>query len=32
MAYKAPVRDLSFVLHDVLEVERYANHFADADL
>jgi len=32
MAYKAPVRDLSFVLHDVLEVERYANHLADADL
>ena len=32
MAYKAPVRDLSFVLHDVLEVERYANHFADSDL
>ncbi|MBB4798390.1 alkylation response protein AidB-like acyl-CoA dehydrogenase [Brevundimonas bullata] len=32
MAYKAPVRDLSFVLHDVLEVERHAHHFADADL
>ncbi|MET4685360.1 acyl-CoA dehydrogenase C-terminal domain-containing protein [Brevundimonas faecalis] len=32
MAYKAPVRDLTFVLHDVLEVERYANHFADSDL
>ena len=32
MAYKAPVRDLTFVLHDVLAVERYVNHFADADL
>jgi alkylation response protein AidB-like acyl-CoA dehydrogenase len=32
MAYKAPVRDLSFVLHDVLEVERFANHFETTDL
>ncbi|RZJ18294.1 MAG: acyl-CoA dehydrogenase [Brevundimonas sp.] len=32
MAYKAPVRDLSFVLHDVLQVERYANQLGDIDL
>jgi alkylation response protein AidB-like acyl-CoA dehydrogenase len=32
MAYKAPVRDLTYILHDVLEVERYANHFGDVDL
>ena len=32
MAYKAPVRDLSFVLNEVLEVERYANHLEGADL
>ena len=32
MAYKAPVRDLSFVLHDVLQVENYGNLLPDADL
>jgi alkylation response protein AidB-like acyl-CoA dehydrogenase len=32
MAYKAPVRDLSFILNEVLEIDRYANQpgFADA--
>ena len=25
MAYKAPVRDLTFILNDVLEIERYSN-------
>lgn len=32
MAYKAPVRDLSFVLHDVLQVENFGNLLPDADL
>ena len=32
MAYKAPVRDLTFVLHDVLAVEHYGNLLPDADL
>src|SRR5690606_39780126 len=32
MAYKAPVRDLSFVLHDVLQVENYGNLLPYADL
>ncbi|AYG94237.1 acyl-CoA dehydrogenase [Brevundimonas naejangsanensis] len=32
MAYKAPVRDLTFVLHDVLAVENYGNLLPDADL
>ena len=32
MSYKAPVRDLSFVLHDVLQVENYGNQLPDADL
>jgi len=32
MTYKAPVRDLSFVLHDVLQVETYGNQLPDADL
>ena len=32
MSYKAPVRDLSFVLHDVLKVENYGNQLPDADL
>lgn len=32
MAYKSPVRDLTFILNDVLEVERYANHLEGADL
>ena len=32
MSYKAPVRDLSFVLHDVLKVESYGNQLPDADL
>lgn len=32
MAYKAPVRDLTFVLNEVLEIDRYANQpgFAEA--
>jgi len=32
MAYKAPVRDLSFILNEVLEIDRYTNQpgFADA--
>ena len=32
MAYKAPVRDLTFILNEVLEIDRYANQpgFADA--
>ena len=25
MAYKAPVRDLTFILNEVLEIDRYAN-------
>jgi hypothetical protein len=25
MAYKAPVRDLMFILNEVLEIDRYAN-------
>ncbi|WP_303713295.1 acyl-CoA dehydrogenase N-terminal domain-containing protein, partial [Brevundimonas naejangsanensis] len=32
MAYKAPVRDLSFILHDVLQVESYGNQLPEADL
>lgn len=32
MAYKAPVRDLSFVLHEVLKVENFGNLLPDADL
>ena len=25
MAYKAPVRDLTFILNEVLEIDRYTN-------
>ncbi|WP_309627321.1 acyl-CoA dehydrogenase N-terminal domain-containing protein [Brevundimonas sp.] len=25
MAYKAPVRDLTFILNEVLEIDRYSN-------
>ena len=32
MAYKAPVRDLTFILNDVLEIDRYANHPGFADV
>ncbi len=32
MAYKSPVRDLSFVLHDVLQVENYVEHFANPEI
>ncbi|MGV9009039.1 acyl-CoA dehydrogenase C-terminal domain-containing protein [Brevundimonas sp.] len=32
MAYKAPVRDLTFILNDVLEIDRYANQPGFADV
>jgi len=32
MAYKAPVRDLTFVLNEVLEIDRYANQPGFADV
>ena len=32
MAYKAPVRDLTFILNEVLEIDRYANQPGFADV
>ena len=32
MAYKAPVRDLTFVLNEVLEIDRYSNQPGFADV
>ena len=32
MAYKAPVRDLTFILNDVLDIDRYASHPGFADV
>ena len=32
MAYKAPVRDLTFILNDVLDIDRYANQPGFADV
>jgi alkylation response protein AidB-like acyl-CoA dehydrogenase len=32
MAYKAPVRDLMFILNEVLEIDRYANQTGFEDI
>ena len=32
MAYKAPVRDLTFILNEVLEIDRYSNQPGFADV
>jgi hypothetical protein len=32
MAYKAPVRDLMFILNEVLEIDRYSNQNGFEDI
>ena len=32
MAYKAPVRDLTFILNEVLEIDRYSNQAGFEDI
>ncbi|MDP3402193.1 MAG: acyl-CoA dehydrogenase N-terminal domain-containing protein, partial [Brevundimonas sp.] len=32
MAYKAPVRDLTFILNEVLEIDRYSNQPGFAEI